>query len=326
MKLLVTTPTLLLHVDTTTSKSQRVESHRPGYYGITWDLAGKTLMLSHGGTAKPKPSRSGSFHAAGWISAERGRSPSILSNSHQLLAIDDRIVATNTGQSCLTVFRTDDWFYRHYSTNDARGFCYDDNDPEDRQFNSIFYQKDQLYAVANTRRGHSEIIRFFWPEMEVIEVSKTNVSLAHNIWVSEAGQPIICDSTQGKIIDADNGNVLWASAVKSCFVRGIATDGAALVVGQSPGPSGGKEDDRTSSLAIIDCETWKTLETIQLPDAECIHDIRILDRPDLCHHGAIFRRPLESRQTANVETMGSYLLDESHRSLPHLRAATSNQN
>ena len=83
-------------------------------------------------------------------------------------------------------------------------------------------------------------------------------------------------------------------------------------------------DPERPPLAIIDCETWKTLETIYLPDAKRIHDIRILDRPDLCHHGAIFRRPLEPRQSANAETMGSYVLDEAHRSLPHMRAATSN--
>lgn len=324
MQLLVTTPTQLFHVDTATSESHLVESHRPGYYGITWDLAGKTLMLGHGSTERSRPSRLVSPHEDGWVSAGRARSPSILSASHQLLAIDDRIVATNTGRDCLTVFRTDDWFYRHYSTDDARGFCYNDNDPGDRQFNSIFYQKDHLYAVANTRRGHSEIIRFFWPEMEVIQVTQTVVSLAHNIWVSEAGQQIICDSTQGKIIDADDGDVLWASAVHPCFTRGLATDGRYIVVGQTPARSGGEDHGNACSLAIIDSETWKTLETIYLPDAERIHDIRILDRPDFCHHGGIFRRPLETRRAAKVPTMKSYVFGEPHRSLPHFRAATSN--
>ena len=49
MKLLIACPRKLLLLDTESAKHQVVESHRPEYYGITWDESGRDLILGHSG-------------------------------------------------------------------------------------------------------------------------------------------------------------------------------------------------------------------------------------------------------------------------------------
>lgn len=300
MKLLVSTPRKLLLVDANTSAQHIVESHRPEYYGITWDATGTQLVLGHSGLENSSLTTLESYveSECGWVSFGRSRGPSILSATHQVLTAGDRVIATNTGRNCITVFRTDDWFYRHYWIDDVRWDRKGRDDRCGRHLNSLFLHSDQLYAIAHNYDRGSEIIRFFWPEMEVIRITQTSAQMAHNIWITEDNQKIICDSMRGNLMDADRDDVLWTCPGDGVITRGLASDGDHVIIGQSLIGPREERTRRDGRLWIVDRHSWQTIDSIELRGSGNIHDVRILDRPDVCHSGVPFAGNLETRRAA----------------------------
>jgi hypothetical protein len=297
MKLLVACPRKLLLVDAQRAEVQLVEDHRPEYYGISWPPDGQALCLGHSGLENVSLSTWQSYMDSerGWVSWGTARGPSSLSVAHQILWADNRILATNTGRNCLTVFRTDDWFYRHYWIDDHRWDRHGPDDSCGSHFNSLFLRDDQLYVVAHNHDRGSTIVRLAWPEMQLLGIDRTPTLMAHNVWVTDEGQVIVCDSMRSTLVDASTGEVLWRCDVPNVVTRGLAANEDHLFIGHSAIGSRAERTRRDGRVWIVERTTYKTVDSLRLPGSGNVHEIRLLDVPDLCHHGFPFRGSIATR-------------------------------
>ena len=244
MKLLVACPRKLLLVDAQAGDIQLAETHRPEYYGISWPEHGRSMCLGHSGVENASLTTLQSYMDSelGWISCGQMQGPPALSATHQILCAGDRIIATNTGRNCLTVFRTDDWFYRHYWIDGIRWDRKGREDSCGSHFNSIFLRDNVLYVVAHNHSRGSKLIRLAWPEMEILGVDSTTTLMAHNVWVTEQGEVIVCDSMRGTLVDIATDRVLWQCEMPQVVTRGLASDGEYVFIGHSA--IGTREDSR----------------------------------------------------------------------------------
>ena len=170
--------------------------------------------------------------------------------------------------------------------------------PCGRHLNSLFLHRDQLHVIAHNYDRGSELIRFFWPEMDVIRIQKTSAQMAHNIWVTDEGQRVICDSMRGAVIDADSNDLLWQCEVPRVVTRGLASDGRHVFIGQSAIGSREQRTSRESRVWVVELASWKTLDSISLPNSGNIHDLRLIDQPDHCHHRHVYQGDLQARMAA----------------------------
>jgi hypothetical protein len=290
MKLLVACPRKLLLVDCTSSDVQLVETHRGEYYGISWTEDGRSLCLGHSGVENASLSTLETYMDSewGWISYGEVQGPAALSATHQVWCAGDRVIATNTGRNCLTIFRTDDWFYRHYWLDDVR---WDRKGREDlcgSHFNSVFLQDDVLYVVAHNHNRGSSLIRLAWPEMRILSTHRTTTLMAHNVWATSDGELIVCDSMRGTIVDVAADRILWQCEIPNVVTRGLASNGEYVFVGHSAIGTREARVNRDGRIWVIDRMSWKTVDSILLPGSGNVHDLRIVDEPDLCHHGHVF--------------------------------------
>jgi hypothetical protein len=147
----------------------------------------------------------------------------------------------------------------------------------------------QLYVVAHNHDRGSAIIRLAWPDMTLVAIDKTTTVMAHNVWVTDQGQTIVCDSMRGTLVDVATGEIVWTCDEVNAVTRGLAASGDYVFVGHSALGTREARVSRDSRIWVIERNTWKTLDCLLLPDAGNIHEIRILDQPDSCHHGQVFR-------------------------------------
>jgi hypothetical protein len=231
----------------------------------------------------------------GWLSYGQRQGPPSLSVAHQILCAGDRVIATNTGRNCITVFRTDDWFYRHYWVDQIRWDRMGRENPCGRHLNSVFLRDDRLYVIAHNHDRGSEIVRLTWPEMDVVSIDRTSTLMAHNLWLTDEGQMIVCDSMRGTLVDVLQDEVVWRCEMPKAVTRGLAACGDYVFVGHSAVGAREARVHRDSHIWVVDRRTWKTLDVLNLPGSGNIHEIRLLNQPDLCHHGQVFRGELVMR-------------------------------
>ncbi|MCC7528083.1 MAG: hypothetical protein IT342_06155, partial [Candidatus Melainabacteria bacterium] len=301
MKLLVSTPHWIFLVDSVSHQVEVLESARREYYGISW-TPNSQLVLTHSGLENVQIS---SF--LDYIDSEKGglslgsdSTTDVLSCPHQILCVDDRIAVTNTGRNCLTVFRTDDFYYRHFWFDKQR-WDKAHNDQKGSHFNSVFLKDLSLYLLAHNRDLPSYILKLSWPQLEILERIETTAMWAHNIWMTDSSQLIICNTANGSVDDVNSGAVLWKSDDSDVLTRGLACADNLIFVGCS---SRGAKGDRTESdggIWVLERSTWALIDFISLPFAGNVHEIRILDARDECHHripfsGKLQRDPLAAEQ------------------------------
>lgn len=304
MKLLVSTPHKLILVDSRSGFQTIVESHRTEYYGISWSPDGRTLCLGHSDVENSSLLTTDSYMDSerGWLSYGSMTGPPCLSQAHQILCDGDRVIATNTGRNCITVFRTDDWFYRNYWFDevlwDRKG-----KNKCGQHLNSLFLDKGQLWVVAHNHDRKSDVICCDWPSLALIRRVSTQALMAHNIWITPASQIVICDSMRGSVIDAKTNQILWKSEYPQVITRGLASNGRYAFIGESQIGDRTERTFRDSRISVVDINNWQTLGQIPLRASGNLHDIRILDEPDLCHQANPFRgslriSPLSDRKLA----------------------------
>jgi hypothetical protein len=294
MQLLVSCPRQLLWLDTVRGEIRTVEADRPEYYGISWPEHGRHLCLGHSGVENASLQSLESYMDSerGWLSYGQHQGPRSLSAVHQILCAGDRVIATNTGRNCITVFRTDDWYYRHYWIDQIRWDRMGRENPCGRHLNSVFLQDGLLYVIAHNHDRGSEVVRLAWPELDVVGIDRTSTLMAHNLWLTDEGQMIVCDSMRGTLVDVLQDEVVWRCDVPKAVTRGLAACDGYVFVGHSAVGTREARVHRDSHIWVVDRRTWKTLDVLNLPRSGNIHELRLLDQPDLCHHGHIFRGEL----------------------------------
>ncbi|MCA9168981.1 MAG: hypothetical protein KDB23_15010 [Planctomycetales bacterium] len=325
MKLLVSCPLQVLCVDTDTHQMQVVERHRREYYGISWTCDGRELAISHSGLENTTLVSMEAYMDSerGWLSVGERATPVSLSAPHQILCDDPYILVTNTGRNCLTVYRRDDLFYQHRWLEAVQWDRKGKTETCGSHFNSLFRHDDELHVVAHNFDRGSELLRLEWPSLEVLDRRRTTALESHNVWVTPEGQTLICDTKRGTLIDAISGEVMWACTELNSRTRGLACDGQYVFLGRSLHTQRWGRLHGDGWIWIIDRQTWQTVDTIHLPSVGNIHEIRIADVPDLCHHGHVYRGviPGDDEATAELLSAPSLTPEVALPQLQHIQAA-----
>ncbi len=286
MHILVSTPGFVICQNTSSGKSEILESGRGNYYGITWSPTGLEVVLSHSGIDGQLLVDLASYATSerGYLTIGAQSTWQFLSAPHQVLWVDDTIVVTNTGRNALAKVNPRDHsiIQRRYDAviwDRLSSTSYDG-----AHLNSLYRSGDTLYAVAHNFNKGSFILELDWPTLE--EKRRCPVRGAtgiHNLWIDETGRFITCDSNNGALIDAGNADVLWSNQ-RQGYSRGLAATDEIIVVGHSERSARPNRISSETGLWILD-RNFRTLDYQYLGHFGAVQEVRIIDAPDLCHHG-----------------------------------------
>lgn len=289
---LVATTCYLILVDLEDGHVTLVEGNRQEYYGVSWFEGDDRLVLSHSGieNSKLKDLASYVLSERGWISAGEEKSPIFLSAPHQILCTsDDKIVCTNTGRNVITTIDLSK--PGHYHECGLSSERWDRLSPDvlsGDHLNSVFIKDGKLYVIAHRFNKGSWLGVLSYPEMQLLDIERLGSrSGLHNIWITDQGQRISCDSEKGSLIDLDESTPVWISG-SPIFTRGLAVHGNYVVVGESQQTGRDLRHSSMSGLWIIDRSTWKSIDHICLGPYGAVNEVRLLDVPDMAHHNVPF--------------------------------------
>jgi hypothetical protein len=295
MRLLVACPSWLFLVDSVTHEIEVVEHLGREYYGISWDLAGN-LCLSHSGLENDNMLSVEDYvnSEVGVLTLGQRQRIDCLSTPHQLVCHNQYVVATNTGRNCLTVFRQDDLFYFNKWLNEVHWDRLGAHNKIGHHFNSITFYKDRLYVLAHNLDQMSFILEVSWPQLDVIRRIDTTALWAHNVWVRNDDEIIVCNSKQGSLLEVNTNTTLWSAQNDRVMTRGLACAEERVFVGMSK--LSGRSERQTSDggISILDAKSFEQIDYISLPHSGVVHEIRVLDAADQCHHGIPFKGQIKS--------------------------------
>lgn len=220
----------------------------------------------------------------GYLTIGKETTWKFLSAPHQILWVDDTIVVTNTGRNALTRLAPRDHSIIQYRYDAALWDRLSTASFDGAHINSLFRKGDALYAVAHNFNRGSYILELDWPTLEEKERRRVRDATGiHNLWIDETGRFIACDSNNGSLIDANTSETLWYGR-SGGYTRGLAATDEAILVGHSEiSPRASRRFSETG-LWVLD-RNFRMLDYQYLGHFGAVQDIRIVDVPDLCHHG-----------------------------------------
>lgn len=292
MHALVATTRFLLLVDVSTRKVTPLEGGRPEYYGISWFPGGDRLVLTHSGldNAELVDLQSYARSETGWISHGEGASMPFLSQPHQMLcASDGRVVCTNTGRNAISVIDLRrPGHFQEARVGNARWDRLSIGGETADHLNSVFERHGKLYVIAHRHDKGAMLAVFDYPELGLISLTpvpkKTGL---HNIWVNDEGMYVSCHSEAGCIIDIAGDRVLWDSG-SPVYTRGLAASAEFVLVGESQKLGRDLRRSSMSGLWVIERETWRAVDYINLGPYGAVNEVRLVDVVDHAHHGHPF--------------------------------------
>ena len=288
---LVSTSQQILHVNLKTRRVTSVDLGRTEYYGISWFPGSSELVLSHSGLDNQalKSLEHYSQSEVGYLSMGAVTSERFLSEPHQILCMPDgRVLTTNTGRNALVAIDFDKPGYRYeVRLSDARWDRLSPNDTSGDHINSVFQSGDSVLVLAHRFGKGSRIATLAYPDLVLQEMTDVKGrSGLHNLWMTHEGQLISCLSDAGSLIDVETNEVLWHSVAQSpVYTRGLAAGLDFVVVGESSYASRHARNSSNSGIWIIDRSNWKAQDFIALGPVGPVHEVRLVDTPDLAHHG-----------------------------------------
>lgn len=300
MDLLVTAGTWLFRVDANTHEVSVVSGGTVGHYGLSWTLDGRHLCLAHDRSDRARPRTMADYtdsEVGGITLGDKGRF-NCLSAPHQLLCTPKHVVATNTGRNCITVFRQDDLSYFNHWFDEVMW----DRKGDDRicgsHFNSVYLSGDRLFVLAHNFSNNPDrcpyILELDWPGLGFVRRIEAPSKEPHNIWPLASGEMIMCDSLDGSLVEVTSGRTLWRAETANVITRGLACHGKTVFVGESILSSNRRcRQLGDGRVCVLDRDTWKQVDRINLPRAGQVCEVRILDAEDECHHGRPFAGALE---------------------------------
>lgn len=273
MHLLVSTPLQIFLIDTTSGLSTILRAGDGYYFGIT--CKGETVVLSHSG---------------GYLQYFNKETKPITSvnhliQPHQIEWVEDKILVTNTGKNCLSVFDNKGNLCRDVYLNQIR---WDDKNGEriGNHFNSVHRIKDRVFVVAHNYERPSEVWELTWPELDVVDKAVCRASWAHNLWSCEWGM-VVCNSKHGSLYEVSSGETIWQSNKEAVMTRGLAASEDYVFVGYSTYAERKERYWKTGGVSIIDRKTLKTIANIPLPGSGDVQEIRLIGVPDECHNDQV---------------------------------------
>jgi len=274
LRLVVSTPLQVFLVNPYNQKCEILRTGDGYYYGITFHSG--TVVLTHSG---------------GYLQYFKNKGPTretrnCLIQPHQLEWVGNRIIVSNTGKNCLSVFDSFGNFIMDKYLNEIR---IDDKDTGrgGNHFNSIHRQGNNLFVVAHNYERPSEVWVLSYPELEVIGKDICNASWAHNYWECEWGR-IICNSKDGSLYEIDTGETIWHSGEKDALTRGMAATDEYIFIGYSSQNERRMRYWKTGGIWVIDRKSLTTIDKLLFQGSGDVHEIRIVGSTDACHNNQIF--------------------------------------
>ncbi len=316
MRLLVACPSWIFVVDSVTHEIEVVEHGRGEYYGISWDRIGN-LCLSHSGLDNDNM-----VSLEDYVNSEVGRLSlgaqtrnHCLSTPHQLVCHEEFVVVTNTGRNCLSVFRQKDLFYFQKWLNDERWDRLGAKNKVGQHFNSVTFYDGRLFVLAHNLDRNSFILELSWPDLELIRRIETTALWAHNIWPRENNELIVCNSKQGSLLEVKSNATVWSAQNDRTITRGLACARGQAFVGISK--ISGRHERGTSDggIAVLNSTSLRQIDYIKLPHSGAVHEIRVLDAADSCHHGLPFNGEIQG----SPQSMAAYRQMQTDLSNPNLQ-------
>jgi hypothetical protein len=288
----VTTASALLLVDLATREVLPIEQGRTEYYGISWFPDSQSLVLSHSGLDNTAlvDLESYALSETGTLSHGAVTTAQFLSQPHQILcASDGRVVCTNTGRNAITVVDLDrPGCLQEVRLSEAKWDRFAGPAVGDH-LNSVFERDGELHVIAHRFDRGSLVAVFSYPEMEIRSITPVEGRTGlHNIWLTEDGLTITCDSGHGALLDLSTQQVLWECGRSATYTRGLAASGETVLVGESE--STARDGRRASGGAVwvLDRSRWTAIDYIPLGPYGEVREVRLLDVVDEAHHGVPF--------------------------------------
>lgn len=295
MRLLVSSPRQVLAVDAETHEVQIVENHRREYYGLSWTTDGQQICFSHSGIEN-----SAVVTIEDYMESEQGRisianrtGPITCASPHQILCTDEYVLVTNTGRNCITRIRLEDNFFMHHWFDKCQWDRKGRSDRCGSHFNSLYLRDQKLYVLAHNHAKNSYVLTASWPDLELISSETTSAQQAHNVWVTADGDMFICDTKNGNLIEGRTGEIVWSANEPLARTRGLACSGDTVFIGKSLQSDRWGRAHGDGGIWVVDRRTWTTIDEIVLPAVGNVHEIRILDAIDECHHQILYQGELQ---------------------------------
>lgn len=292
---LVSTPNFILHVDIRSRDVTVLECYRPEYYGMSWLSGSSSLVTSHSGLDNEtlRDLDTYAMSEKGWISHGMGKTYPFLSAPHQILCCSDgRIVCTNTGRNRLVAIDpSTPGHFHEVGISERRWDRLSLEGPLGDHLNSIFEHEGKLYAIAHGHNAGSSLAVFSYPELVLLSVTPVVARTGlHNVFVSNPDQILSCHSEAGAVIDIASGTLLWEAGTP-IYTRGLAATDDLILIGESMKTGRDLRRSSMSGLWIIDRRTWRAIDYMALGPFGVVNEVRIIDEPDLAHHGTPLAEP-----------------------------------
>jgi hypothetical protein len=213
----------------------------------------------------------------------------LLSQPHQLACGHDGLIyATNTGRNCVAVIDPVAGWVREIRLSPSR---WDRLAPEQyagNHLNSVHVGREDLWVLAHNFGRPSMAARFSLRDLALVEqVECRGIGGAHNIWPAASGLLIGCDSERAALADYVSGETLWRSPTGG-YLRGLAASGDHILVGESERGGRAARSRSAGCVWLLDRRDFRALACLPLGRLGPVHEVRLLDVPDLAHHGVPF--------------------------------------
>lgn len=220
---------------------------------------------------------------------------------HQIECVGEFTLCTSTGHNSIVIF---DSLMRQRTVYPASA-RWDIGPGEKRghHFNSIHVNGGLVYVVSHNHARDSAVWIFEWPSFALVDVLPTRTEWAHNVWI-EGDDLIVCNSKAGSLYSVRQKQDIWSVEGGGYVTRGLAVNDSYVIVGLSSLSPRADRKDNDSGFALIDRKTMKTLDTFVFPQNGVVHEIRLLDEPDLCHGNGILRLPTRYEGLAKSSAIG----------------------
>ena len=289
---LVSTTRALLLVELGAKRVAPLEWERGEYYGISWFPVSEDLVLTHSLLDNERMVDLATYAQSeiGILSAGPRQTQGFLSAPHQIVCgSDGRVICTNTGRNAISVLdlkRPD--IIQEARISPARWDRLDLENCIGDHLNSVFEKNGALYVVAHRHGKGSAVATFSYPDMRLLNVERIkNRTGLHNIWVTEEGQRIACNSNAGSVIELNSNATLWESGCP-IHSRGLAATPDFVLVGESQKSVRELRHASTSGLWLLDRKTWQPIDYFFLGPYGGVRDVRLLNVRDEAHHGHVF--------------------------------------
>jgi hypothetical protein len=289
---LVSSTHALLLVGLRSKRVVPLEWHRGEYYGISWFAGSEDLILSHSLLDNGSLVDLATYVQSeiGILSAGARQTQGFLSQPHQIVCgSDGRVICTNTGRNAVSVLdlkRPD--IVQEARISAARWDRLDSKSVIGDHLNSVFEKNGILYVLAHGWTKGAALATFSYPEMELLGVEPIkNRTGLHNIWVTDEGQRIACNSDAGSLIELNSNVTLWQSGYP-VYLRGIAATSDFVLVGESQKSTRDLRRESMSGLWLLDRKTWQPMDYFFIGPYGGIHDVRLVNVRDEAHHGHVF--------------------------------------